>query len=164
MCGERGQGCQARAGWRHCFNSAFGSPWRRTQSFVARWVLRRRVALREDDLLLTACLVAEDSLYGWRGFGASWQGVVRRATVGRAFLGKASAFSPVHRGRVKEPQSLCATNTKCMMPTSQRDRQFKVLLSSASYFLFLNKITWAGSAGGGRTFRVQQLLSILCTI
>lgn len=27
--------------------------------------------------------------------------------------------------------------------------------------LFLNKITWAGSAGGGRAFRVQQLLLLL---
>lgn len=45
-----------------------------------------------------------------------------------------------------------------MMPTLRRNRQFKV---SLSYFLFLNKITWAGSAGVGRTFRVQQLLLLL---
>lgn len=49
-------------------NSVLGGPWRRTQSFVAHWVMRRRVALREDDLL-TACLVAEGSRFGWRASG-----------------------------------------------------------------------------------------------
>lgn len=122
MCGEWGQGCQARAGWRHCPNSALGGPWRRTQSFVARWVMRRRVALREDDLLLTACLAAEGSLRGWRASGL----LGRESCAGAVLVGlswvKASVFFfHLHSGDELGPQSLGVTNTKCMVPTSLGD-------------------------------------------
>lgn len=97
-------------------------------------------------------------LAGSRAQGQCWSGFLGESL---SFFSLFFFFPPAHRVGVNGPQSLCVSNTNFMMPTSQRNRQFKVSLSSASYFLFLNKITWAGSAGGGRTFRVQQLLLLL---
>lgn len=150
----------APGGWRRCPNGALGGSWRRTQPFVARWVMRRRVALREDDYLLTACLAAEGSLRGW----SAAELLGRESCAGPVLLwlsrGKPQ-FPYLHTGN--DPVGLRAYvyQTKCMVPASQADNS-KVLLPSVSYFLFFNKPTPVRFAGGS-TFMVQWLLLLSAT-
>lgn len=119
--GRGGRVAKPRDGWLRCPNRALGGSWRRTQPFVARWVMRRRVALREDDYLLTACLAAEGSLRGWSAAGLL--GRECRTSVALAFSGGggASVSSSAHWEQSSGPQSLCVPSKKRMVPTSQGD-------------------------------------------
>lgn len=97
---------------------------------------------------LTACLEAEGRLFAWSSAGASWQGVCTQPSVARS----ASVSSSAQRA------SALMCNKHKMHDVPLTGGQFRVLLPSTSYFLFLNKPTWARSAGGGRTFMAQWLL------
>lgn len=121
----------------------------------------RRVALREDDLLLTACLAAEGSLRGWRASGLLGRESCAGAVLVGLSWGKASVIFSTYTVGMSQWASELRCNKHKMHGAHLTGGQFKVLLPSASYFLFLNKTTWAGSAGGGRTVMVQQLLLLL---
>lgn len=118
--GRGGRVAKPRDGWLRCPNRALGGSWRRTQPFVARWVMRRRVALREDDYLLTACLAAEGSLRGWSAAGL----LGRESCAGPVLLWlsrgggarKASVSSSAHWERSSRPQSLCVPSTNAWCP------------------------------------------------
>lgn len=83
--------------------------------------MRRRVALREDDYLLTACLTAEGRLLGWSAAGL----LGREAFAGPVLFWlsreKASVSSSAHWQLSSGPQSFWVPNTKRMVPTSQGD-------------------------------------------